>query len=408
MDSLMTNPQSLLLDIFSTIRPVPPERFSDLNTNQWTRLARIACQHRLEPMLYHQIQVRRLQRYVPQEIISKWAKGYRQAAINSLNLQRSLFNLNYILGAANIPFLLVKGSWLAWNAYSHPALRPMRDIDILVRQEHADDTFKLLKAAGFTQFEACNIPFDILLKSNKHLPGLVCSQTLNKVEIHVRLFTVDDKKPIPAALADFDRLYERKQIVCYDNKQMAYLSTTDTLLHVIVHAVDDHVFNNGPVIIADVLHILQHGGVDWPYFWAVAVEGNWINAVQLVFDMVEYYNGEQNIDWCQFNRGETPVIIIQTAAVLSLQDIDARSNFVLAVDLARESGYMAKSMRFCRRLFPTRYTLATIWDVGAYNPLIIMSYPIWFFRNIRKFYKGVPKELSTNSLVNPVVGWLSR
>lgn len=408
VDSLMTNPQFVLLDLLSTIRPVLPEQLTSLSSNEWSKLAHIADQHRLEPILHHQVQTRSLQPFLPPEIASKWATGYREAAIRSLILQRSIFNLKLLLDAANIPFLLVKGSWLAWNAYSHPALRPMRDIDILVRPEHAVDTFKILHAAGFSQSDSFSVPFDMLLKSNKHLPGMVCPETGTKVEIHVRLFTVDAKRYCPVELVDFDLLYQRRQVVGAENKQLAYLSTTDTLLHIIVHAVHEHMFNNGPVVIADVFHILNHGGIEWPYFWAVAAEANWINPAQLVFDLVEYYHGEQKIDWHVFNRGQTPTIIIQKASVLSLQDVGARSHFTMTVDLALENGLMAKTVRFCRRLFPTRYILADIGNVPAHSPRIIMFYPVWFFRVVQRLYKGKPQDLSASSLVNPVVRWLAR
>ena len=405
---MLTALQSLLLDMLSTIRPVSPERFAALSAGQWSQLCRIARQQRVESMLQHQIQSSGLEQHIPTEIEAQWAVNYRQVAIDSLSVQRLLFDLKRILDPANIPFLVLKGAWLAWNVYPHPALRPMRDIDILVREGDALETFRLLSANGFSQTDCHNIPLEFLLKTGKHLPGLACAHSAKKIEIHARLFTPDDKKPCPAALADFDSLYDKRQIFGLENRQIAYPSATDSLLHIIVHSVEDHVFNNGPVVITDVQHILMRGGIGWPHFWAVAGEGGWVSASRLVFDMVEYYHGEQQIDWQGFLRGETPVAVIEAAAAMSLQDVDARSNFALAVDLGRESRPMAKLTRFCQRLVPARYVLADIGNVPMNSPRIYLYYPIWFFRSVRKIYRGSPKEISASSLVDPVIRWLAR
>ena len=408
MNSLITPPQTILLDILSTIRAVSAERCAALSVDQWSQLARMASQHRLEPMLYHQIKARGLEQYIPQEMASNWQISYRQAAINALTLHRLTHDLRRILGDANIPFLLLKGSWLAWNVYAHPALRPMRDIDILVRHADVITAFHLLQAAGFSQSDQHDIPLYILLKFNKHLPGLACPQSKRRVEVHGRLFSLDDEKICPEPLANFDALYEKRQLSGLGTEQLAYPSTTDSLLHIIVHAVDDHVFNNGPVVIIDIQHILQQGGINWPYFWANACEGGWTKASCLVFDMVEYYHGRQAIDWQGLTRGDTPVTVIEAASALSLQDVDSRSNFSLAVVLARGSKPMAKLTRVVRKLSPSRHVLADIGKVPANSRRAYLYYPVWFFHNLRKFYGGTSKAVSASSLVNPVVGWLSQ
>lgn len=47
---------------------------------------------------------------------------------------------------------------------------------------------------------------------------------------------------------------------------MHFLPPTLALLHLIIHAVHDHLFNIGPVILTDVRYVLQSSRIDWPLF----------------------------------------------------------------------------------------------------------------------------------------------
>lgn len=368
----------------------------------------MAREHRVESMLHHRGQNSELIPYLPTGIANRWAEQYRQAAVNSLHIKRLLLDLVDILSGAEIPFLALKGSWLAWQVYPDPALRPMRDVDILVRKEEAIRTFERLKAEGFTQSDCLNIPLEYLLETSKHLPGLACPKSGKKVEIHSYLHTPDSAKRYPDALSEFDELAARSHVAAMGNGEIAFPSPTDSLLHIIVHAVDGHFFNNGPVVILDVHQILQRCQIDWPAFWALAKEGRWINSARLMFDMVEHYHGEQPIDWQDMKREPAPTSVIEAAAAISLQTIDARANFSLAVGLARKPKLNGKIAHFADRLMPSRYTLSEIGNVPAESARVFLSYPTWFLRSLRKFVIAAPRDVSASSLVSPVVAWLAR
>lgn len=74
---------------------------------------------------------------------------YRRAAIRALRLQHALIDLKRIWGKAEIPFFALKGAWLAQHIYLHPALRPMRDIDVLVRANQAAHAYAVLLDNGY-------------------------------------------------------------------------------------------------------------------------------------------------------------------------------------------------------------------------------------------------------------------
>lgn len=115
-----------------------------------------------------------------------------------------LLELLALLRKNGIETLLLKGSALAYTLYPDPALRPMRDIDLLLRPEDAQRAHDLLKAGGFTQAEAV-IPPD-----HFHLPPLYrqAGKTSICIEIHRGLYP---NCPPYYPKVDFNRLFKTGQ-----------------------------------------------------------------------------------------------------------------------------------------------------------------------------------------------------
>ncbi len=113
---------------------------------------------------------------------------------------RVLLEVLALLQSAGIETLLLKGSALAYTLYPDPALRPMRDIDLLFRPEDAQRAHDLLKANDFTQAEAV-IPPD-----HFHLPPLYrqAGSTSICIEIHRGLYP---NCPPWYPQVDFDSLF---------------------------------------------------------------------------------------------------------------------------------------------------------------------------------------------------------
>lgn len=84
-----------------------------------------------------------------------------------------LFNDN------DIQSILIKGSSLCTSLYVDPALRPMRDIDILVNADNIEQAQDLLIDAGFVESNSYNP------QTHYHLPSLL--QTVDGVDICIEL-----------------------------------------------------------------------------------------------------------------------------------------------------------------------------------------------------------------------------
>jgi len=165
-----------------------------------------------------------------------------------------------LLERHGIETLLLKGVPLALTYYAHPALRPMADIDILVRPAQAEAAMTLLIEAGWRPHQpawAARIEF----RHSMSVENAVRRQI--DLHWHVLLEACN-----PAADAHFWATARPLRFAGVGTRQ---LDATNTLLHVIVHGIR---WNQEPPVrwVADALAVLERaqGEIDWPGMVAFA------------------------------------------------------------------------------------------------------------------------------------------
>ena len=117
----------------------------DTSAVDWMSVLAEAGRHKVTALLYPTI--RELDR-VPENAFNKacgMAIAVAQASEAMLKRQREILDL---LEARQVPCAVLKGTSVAY-LYSHPELRTIGDIDILVDEENLDEACKALQADGF-------------------------------------------------------------------------------------------------------------------------------------------------------------------------------------------------------------------------------------------------------------------
>lgn len=179
--------QALLLDMLSTRRTVAPAAINALDTADWDILLDMAREHRLEPMLHWRLTRERRELPVPVTVSKALAATYKEAVLYSMGMQRELLLTHRILEKAAIPHVALKGAYLAFHAYPHPALRPMRDLDILVPKDRVLEAYQVLIEGGLIRPEHYQGNPETCSLAQKHLPPLLSPSGLTIVELHNRL-----------------------------------------------------------------------------------------------------------------------------------------------------------------------------------------------------------------------------
>jgi hypothetical protein len=160
---------------------------------EWKELPAQAEAHGMAPLLWHHLRNARVQ--VPEETARILRGLYLRHRVNNQIHARVLMEILGILGEAGIQPQVLKGLALAYQYYPDPALRPVSDIDLLVRQCDFIPALKLLSEAGF----------DLPLPSpSKRIPKSIggFSPTRDGIRVMVELHYYDPQGRAPDGSPD--------------------------------------------------------------------------------------------------------------------------------------------------------------------------------------------------------------
>ncbi len=405
-ETLLPPVKSVLFDMLSTVRPVSDQAFAALSQDDWRAMGKIVKQHRLGPMLDHRYHERGQAWPIPADVKTEWAAAARHSAMRALRIQATLMQIAECLSPMGIEFLVLKGGWLAWHAYPHPGLRPMRDLDLLVGPQDALRVQSALLEMGF-EGTADSLAVSYAIQHEKHLPPIRSSTHGINVEIHLRLYHSgtgpDDSDNY---ISD---LIKRKITKPLGGFNISYLSATDALLHLIVHAAYDHHFNNGPVLIDDIAHILDNYEIDWDLFWHLVKKFSWVNGCFLSFSLAEYQHGIRSIKWMEEGHYPVPFEIIDHAKQLCLQEFSERKTTAFFSNVMTAHGISGLVALIRYRLLIPRTVLAEFSGLSLHNPLLWLAYPIWLSARIYRAFTSLFSRTVRNSAAHhtKVSEWLA-
>jgi hypothetical protein len=310
----------VLLELVGT-GPAPD--FSALGTADWTELDRLAAQHRLQPLLHAQ---HRANTAIPADIASNWHAAHRVSALTAMVQHTELGETCAILEAQGFAPIALKGAWLSSHAYPNPALRPMRDIDLLVAPEVVIPAFESLLEAGYVQAGPADLSLADIVRIDKHLPPLIAPRgTL--IELHQRLWEREGRLDHASPQANEAVLRGRAMIDPYG---LRYLAPPDLLAHLIVHAVYSHRLDCGPLVLADIDLLLRAAPIDWSRFWADAAAQGWRSGARLLLELTALYRPGAPIDFSADSGEAAPAVLLAAAPDLLLQELDSRASAGLA------------------------------------------------------------------------------
>ncbi|MEW5769967.1 MAG: nucleotidyltransferase family protein [Pseudomonadota bacterium] len=355
-----------------------------LGEQDWSTLQAMANTHRLGPLLHWRLSRELPELPIPQSLREACAQSFRAATMRSLMLQRELLQVHRILKTSGIPHVALKGAWLAFHAYPLPGLRPLRDLDILVPEAEVFRAFQVLQDSGFTRLKPYEGSLDACARHGKHLPPLRSPSGQVNIELHLKLYQPEENTEAGFDLSDEDGFWGRLIESDVAGHGIAYLPPTELLLHVIVHAVYDHQFSNGPLLISDLAYLLEKSPIDWPRFWMLARRGGHQSGVVLALRLLERYRTDVTIEW---PYPEATVLdveqsLLDGAAELMLRNFKARCDVNLGHEVSIHTGLMGKIAFVLGKIFPPRSKIALTYPVSEHSIWVYAWYPVrwwWLF-----------------------------
>jgi hypothetical protein len=333
----------------------------DWTSQDWSRARAIAREHRLGPLLHWRLTRDGIDVAAPAEAGAAFAAAFRASTLRALALQAELAAAARRLREAGIESLALKGAQLALTVYPHPAMRPMRDIDLLVRQEEVRRAYALFVAAGYAP-QPSGFTGDArhVADQRRHETPLCAPGSGIVVELHGRLHEVDDLARPDASTAVPDSVWRDRGVCMVAGEAVGVLSPTDLLLHLVVHACYHHHFDNGPCSFVDVARLLASGGIDWPHLRARCDACGWTRGLQLVLHAIDRHQGTAWAREAGAIPGPELDALARTAVALSVQPQALRRELRLADQMTRAGGLGGRVAALWPKIFPSRAAIAAL------------------------------------------------
>lgn len=311
---------SLLLDLIGRIRPP----LAEADPADWLQLDLLAMQQRLQPLLHHR---HRDSSSIPPEIRAGWAAAYRASAMQALAQGQDLRLTAALLRHAGFSPIALKGAWLAHHAYPHAALRPLRDIDLLLDPQTVIPAFALLEHNGYRRHESDQAAdLGQFLTTDKHLPPLIAPRG-TPIELHHRLWAANGLLDHASPRAAEDLVRNR---AVGDGSGLLYPCSEDMIAHLVVHAVYGHRLDCGPLVLSDLDYQLRRSALDWSAFWARAVDEGWRPGARLLFELLQRHYATP-VDFSSDPGSPIPPDVLAAAPRMLVQDPASRaSTYTLA------------------------------------------------------------------------------
>ncbi|WP_144096689.1 nucleotidyltransferase family protein [Croceicoccus sediminis] len=377
--------KSVLLSLIGPARTLSPADWEALDDADWQAILAMARQHRLEPWLHHRLRSAGAGWPVPAPVSAEWKEAYRNASFGALTAQAALTRLARAFAEADVPMVALKGARLAFFDYPEAALRPMRDIDLLVAAEDLPRAVEAMANAG------CDVPADRAgaitraLDGDKHLDPILLPDCERYVELHHRIA----EPGLPCI--ETEAILSGAKVSQLGGTKIAFPGDEDMLGHQILHAAYNHRFDCGPLALVDIAQMLSRTRIDAARFAAMAEAGGWLAGARLVIALVDKVMGETSL---HIGQEQVPADVLSEAERLLLQDFDQRAQVVLASQSARQGLFATLAARL-------KQGLARQHDEGL---------PRWLFsRALRTVRQGSNARSRSEAASGAVVArWLDR
>jgi hypothetical protein len=245
-------------------------RLGGLSEVEWNQVVAVSLHNGVAPLLYSRMKRLAEDRLIPLEMLRELRAAYLATAERNLRLYRELAAVLSAFQQGAIPVIVLKGAHLAKLVYGNIALRPMGDLDLLVKKSDLVGAAAQLRELGYTAAAArLDEPgpdgqappgLELACAHGHHLPPFVRPGAAAAIEVHWTLVDIDLDLDI-----DVDGLWARAQSVVLAGVPTLGLCPVDLLLHQCVHAGEHHRYLIGLRPFCDLAQILQHYQAEMPW-----------------------------------------------------------------------------------------------------------------------------------------------
>lgn len=284
----LQNDAWLLLALLAGGGPALPARLNALSSQEWDDLVVEAHRHGVAPLLHHRLQLLQGRLTWPTSVRETLEALQRQTAVDNLQAYRQLLELLDALYSAGVPVVALKGIQIAQEVYGNVSLRPMTDLDLLIRHADLPQVESTLSALAYTPFTEL-AERQWYLDHHYHVDYIRRHANAKIVELHWRL--VYPRAPFDIDLAG---LWQRAHERVIAGVPVTFFAPEDLLLHLCLQMTYHHLFDYYPLrLLCDITECVRHYGeqFDWSAFVTRAFRWGAANNVYLTLFLAQKWLG---------------------------------------------------------------------------------------------------------------------
>jgi hypothetical protein len=400
----MTNPPAdhevVASVLLACLRPEAPagqaaSLAAQLAPADWEALLQLARRHGVTPLLYHRLQ--RLAPAIPisSDLLRVLHTDYLATAARNTQLYHDLGTALRLFRRETIPVIVLKGAHLAQAVYGNIALRPMGDVDVLIRRADLPQVEALLLSNGYRSdpqngpgMEAGHFHF---IYHHQAPAGLM-------LEVHWHILP-----PSQADFVDLDGMWQRAEPANLAGVETQVFSPTDLLVHICLHLYH-HRFEANLRALCDIAEVVcrRPGDLDWQQLsdglrLEIARKVVYL-ALCLARDLLEtplpgdalcaLYAGDA-AEWVALLR---EAILRPEAAVLSLKTSPL-------TQIWGNQPPLQKAARLLSGLFPSAETMSLLYPVEPNAVGRIRYYPRYLRRVFRQYRRTAWRLLAGDAVL---------
>jgi hypothetical protein len=368
--------KSLVLDDSHLIA----DDLKQMSERDWADLINVSHDHRLGPILYQSLGRDSIVELIPENLIENLQAQYQLHRIRNLKAYQALVELFELFKSNNIASVALKGAYLSIYAYPDIALRPMRDLDLLIPEQQVIDAYDLLIAKGYKRLHGSGGP-ESALETEHHLPALVSSTGI-VVELHHRI-----TQPVKYKTCLITQnIWSRAIVKKIGKLDVQFASPEDLLIHLCEHASIHHLFNIGPLILSDINYLVNTHELDWGYILQATEEYQLTRALLITLIQasakLNTKISEQVLQTLGADQLDLSILNAVEDLMLSRLEVHKSIN-ENNTKILYENSTISKIKVLIDRIFVSPIEIANEFPVSARSLLVYFYYP-------RRWYRQIP------------------
>lgn len=222
----------------------------------WDYIVQKAKDQGIAPLLYRLLSKNGGERQPPVEIIASLRKIFDRNIGRNMLLYQELNQILKTFREENVQVIVLKGALLAETVYPNIALRPMFDIDLLIRLEDLPKVRQLVENLGYHH---CTVEGKLLDEA-----FIGRSIYLKQFMLHIHWNLVNQERYERVTSVDIDAMWRRAKPVKIAGSEGLTFSPEDMLLYLCLHLSIHHVLN-GLIRFCDINEVIKFydGQIDW-------------------------------------------------------------------------------------------------------------------------------------------------